>query len=384
VRLDYRLSRSELLFERTPPGGYHAAYEVRVIFYTKNKRQVAGDTYTRQLQAASYSETRIRDEDIMDHLEFQVPPGKYRIEVVVTDLVAERPSGTAIEFEVPKTPPGLVWFSDVTLGAVEGSGGSSGGTHFVANPSRRYGNLASFAASGEIFDQRGPGQADSIYPINFKVLSDTGDQVLSGDTTVVRQSGRTPFLLRPHVRALGPGSYRFVVALTTRPLPGAKGGKPNVVRRDKPFEVEQSPATIGFASTQSLDVLRYISTQQEIDDIEKVEKQGEDARRSFWENFWKRRDPTPETPENEALSEFYQRVAYSNQHFSTGGMPGWKSDMGRIYILYGRPDEVERYPFNFDKPPEERWHYYRDRRTFIFVDRDGFGRYELVAAPNSP
>src|SRR4051812_2992205 len=52
VRLDYRLSRSELLFERTPPAGYHAAYEVRVIFLRdKGERQVTGDTYTRELHA---------------------------------------------------------------------------------------------------------------------------------------------------------------------------------------------------------------------------------------------------------------------------------------------------------------------------------------------
>src|SRR3989442_8455513 len=54
VRLDYRMSRSELLFERTPPAGYHAAYEVRVIFYReKGERQVTGDTYTRELQQAT-------------------------------------------------------------------------------------------------------------------------------------------------------------------------------------------------------------------------------------------------------------------------------------------------------------------------------------------
>src|SRR6267378_7917320 len=87
VRLDYRMSRSELLFERTPPAGYHAAYEVRVIFYqSKGKRQVTGDSYTRELRAPTYSETRQRGEDITDHIDFQMPPGKYRIEMTITDL----------------------------------------------------------------------------------------------------------------------------------------------------------------------------------------------------------------------------------------------------------------------------------------------------------
>src|SRR2546422_3341084 len=143
VRLDYRLSRSELLFERTPPAGYRAAYEVRVIFFKqKGQRQITWDTYTRELSASTYSETRRRGEDIADHVDFQVPPGKYRIEGAITDLVAERTSGTAIEFEVPSSPPGLVWFSDLSLGTVEpGTAGS--GPKFGPNPSRHYGaNLA--------------------------------------------------------------------------------------------------------------------------------------------------------------------------------------------------------------------------------------------------
>jgi len=381
VRLDYRLSRSELLFERTPPAGYRAAYEVRVIFFkVKGERQLTGDTYTRELRAATYSETRQRGEDITDHLDFQVPPGKYRIEVAITDLVAERTSATAIPFEVPSAPPGLVWFSDLMLGTVEPASGGSA-VRFVPNPSRRYGdNIVSFAASGEIFDRSAAG-ADSTYRLFYKVASESGEQVVAGDTTLSRHAGRTPFLLRPRLANLGAGSYRFIVAMNVPPAPGSKDGKNSTIRRDKSFEVDQSRATLGFASAQSVDVLRYIATQQEIDEIEKLKT--EDERKTFWDAFWKRRDPTPETPENEARDEFYQRVQYANQHFSTGG-PGWKTDMGRIYILYGRPDEVVRNPFNFDRPPEEIWYYYREHRTFVFVDRDGFGRYELVAAPSGP
>jgi len=378
VRLDYRMSRSELLFQRTPPAGYHAAYEVRVIFFREKKeRQVAGDTYTRELHAATYAETKKRGEDITDHLDFTLPPAKYRIEVAITDLVAERTSGTAIPFEVPSGPPGLVWFSDLTLGTSEPQPSASE-NRFVPNPSRRYGdNIAAFAIQGEIFDHRGAA-ADSTYRLYYKVTSETGEQVAAGDTTFPRLPGRTPFRLQPRLVNVGAGPYRFTVALNVPPSPGAKDRKTATVRRDKTFEVDQSRATLGFASAQSVDVLRYIATQQEIDEIGRLHD--EDARKAYWDVFWKRRDPTPDTPENETRDTFYQRVQYANQHFATGG-PGWKSDMGRIYIVYGRPDEVVRNPFNFDRPPEQIWYYYRDRRTFVFVDHDGFGRYELVANP---
>ena len=369
IRLDYRMSRSELLFERTPPAGYHAAYEVRVIFFREKKeRQVAGDTYTRELRATSYAETKQRGEDITDHLEFTMPPARYRIQVAITDLVAERTSATAIPFEVPSGSPGLVWFSDLTPGTVEPEAG------FVPNPSRRYGdNIVTFAATGEIFDRRTT-VADPSYHLYYKVASETGQQVAAGDTTFPRLQGRTPFLLRPRLADMGPGSYRITVALNVPPAAGQKDGKNATVRRDKSFEVEQSKATLGFASAQSVDVLRYIATREEDDEIGKLKD--EDARKAYWDIFWKKRDPTPDTPENEARDAFYQRVQYANQHFSTGG-PGWKSDMGRIYIVFGRPDEVVRNPFNFDRPPEEIWYYYRDHHTFVFVDHGGFGRYEL-------
>jgi len=102
----------------------------------------------------------------------------------------------------------------------------------------------------------------------------------------------------------------------------------------------------------------------------------QEAKFAFWEAFWKRRDPTPDTPRNEALDEFSQRVRYANQQFGVG-TPGWKTDMGCIYIRHGKPDEIVRNPFNFDRPPEEIWYYYRARKTYFFVDKDGFGRYEL-------
>jgi GWxTD domain-containing protein len=382
VRLDYRLSRSELLFERTPPAGYHAAYEVRVVFFSaKGKRQVAGDSYTRELRAPTYSETRQRGEDITNHIDFQVAPGKYRIEVVITDLEAERASGTALDFEVPSAPLGLIWFSDLSLGTIETAPGGSSAA-FVPNPSRRYGdNITAFAAAGEIFDRRASA-ADSSYRIYYKVISDTGEQLAAGDTTFPRSAGRTPFRLHPRLGNVGAGSYRLVVAMNTPPDAGVKNAKTNQIRRDKSFDVDQSRATVGFASAQSVEVLRYVATPPENDQIGKLST--EEERKTFWEAFWKGRDPTPETPENEARDEFYQRVQYANQHFGWAGVPGWKTDMGKIYIVFGRPDEVVRNPFNFDRPPEEIWYYYRESKTFVFVDRLGFGRYDLPANQSGP
>ncbi len=80
----------------------------------------------------------------------------------------------------------------------------------------------------------------------------------------------------------------------------------------------------------------------------------DDERESFIESFWLRRDPTPDTQENEYKEEHYRRIAYSNERFASG-IPGWKADRGRIYITFGPPDEIEDHPSGgtYQRPIEE-------------------------------
>src|SRR5947207_8665146 len=80
----------------------------------------------------------------------------------------------------------------------------------------------------------------------------------------------------------------------------------------------------------------------------------DEERDQFIEGFWQRRDPTPDTVENEFKEEHYARIAYANEHFAAG-IPGWKTDRGRMYIMYGKPDEIESHPSGgqYERPMEE-------------------------------
>jgi GWxTD domain-containing protein len=80
----------------------------------------------------------------------------------------------------------------------------------------------------------------------------------------------------------------------------------------------------------------------------------DEERDNFIEAFWQRRDPTPDTEENEYKEEHYQRIAYANEHFAAG-VPGWKTDRGRIYIVFGKPDEIDSHPSggSYERPMEE-------------------------------
>ncbi len=80
----------------------------------------------------------------------------------------------------------------------------------------------------------------------------------------------------------------------------------------------------------------------------------DEERDAFIENFWLRRNPNPDSPENEYREEHYRRIAYANEHFAAG-KPGWKTDRGHIYIAYGKPDDIDAHPSggSYDRTPEE-------------------------------
>ena len=92
----------------------------------------------------------------------------------------------------------------------------------------------------------------------------------------------------------------------------------------------------------------------------------DEERDNFIEAFWQRRDPTPDTEENEYKEEHYRRIAYSNEHFAAG-IPGWKSDRGRMYIMYGPADEIDSHPSggSYERPMEEGG---GETSTFPFED----------------
>jgi GWxTD domain-containing protein len=98
--------------------------------------------------------------------------------------------------------------------------------------------------------------------------------------------------------------------------------------------------------------VRWIITDEERSAFRQLSN--DEERDQFIEAFWQRRDPTPDTIENEFKEEHYRRIAYSNEHFAAG-IPGWKTDRGRMYIMYGAPDEIESHPSGgtYERPMEE-------------------------------
>jgi GWxTD domain-containing protein len=121
----------------------------------------------------------------------------------------------------------------------------------------------------------------------------------------------------------------------------------------------------------------------------------DEERDAFIEQFWLRRNPNPDSPENEFREEHYRRIAYSNEHFAAG-KPGWKTDRGHIYIAFGKADSIESHPAggSYDRPvdegggntstfPFEQWHYrylegVGDNIDIEFVDTCMCGDYHMT------
>jgi GWxTD domain-containing protein len=104
------------------------------------------------------------------------------------------------------------------------------------------------------------------------------------------------------------------------------------------------------------------------------------AKRKFLFEFWRRRDLDPITPTNEYKEEYFRRIDYAVKNLTIGPREGWRTDRGRVYIVYGAADEVERFPSSGESLPYEIWHYnnLQGGVIFVFVDRTGMGEYELV------
>jgi GWxTD domain-containing protein len=139
--------------------------------------------------------------------------------------------------------------------------------------------------------------------------------------------------------------------------------------------------------------VRWIITDQEMQAFKHLSN--DEERDQFIENFWLRRNPNPDSPENEYREEHYARIAYANEHFAAG-KPGWKTDRGHIYIAYGKPDSIDSHPSggSYERPmdegggntstyPFEIWHYryldgIGDNIDIEFVDTCMCGDYHMT------
>ncbi len=192
-----------------------------------------------------------------------------------------------------------------------------------------------------------------------------------------------------NVNSILSGRYRFVLVITDTL-------EHEIARSEKPIYIHnshlqsgtltsisaRSAEFIGLSNDELVDEFRkaqYIASSDDIETFEKLTT--EDARREFLAKFWTDVENGQRGRTDLTRSLYLERVIRANRRYTVLGQKGWKTDRGRVYILFAEPDEVERFPSSENSKPFEIWHYYQIENgvQFVFIDRTGYGQYVLSA-----
>ena len=359
ARVIVTLPYTELNWERTGEGYSAGAAFVVELKPDRGSRRLYGDSWEKRILVTEYRATVSRRNQLVETREFDVPPGRYAVRVSVHDVRAQEPSDVRDRLEVRDLSRVPVSFADLELGLVDSAGG------FTAFPNRQFGFNSRGVAMRAVLVDRRPGAWPRPYHYHWRILDEAGANVVQGDTSLTLTRSAEPVVLRPAHGELFIGGYSMELEL--------EEGKTSW-RTARSFEVEESGPPRGRDFDQLIEALSYIAEDSE---IAPMRSQPAEAQAELWERFWRRRDPTPETARNEYQIEFFRRLRYADQHFLGFG-PGWRSDMGRTYIRYGPPDQVEQRQPSAAQPGVEIWYYNQPYRRLLFADREGFGRYTLL------
>ncbi|MEP7027362.1 MAG: GWxTD domain-containing protein [Candidatus Eisenbacteria bacterium] len=357
---DFETPLAELSFIQVP-AGYGAAVRVTVVFRGNGREQAGGDVWENRVVVATFPETREAGRRLRFHRDFRLAPGDYRVDVTLEDLSGGRKSRAQGRVRVPEFGPGALGLGDLQFGFCGPD------SSFTLAPSRKFeASLDAMCVRGSIYDRRGD---DSLrnYAVRSKVISETGEELVRADTVLSLGPGGE-FVLRPDVRDLFLGTYTFEVEV--------KDGD-RKWRTARTFEIETLNLPHGQNYLTVVEILSNVATREEYEVLRRADS--DSARARAWDNFWARRDPTPDSPRNEAMLDFFRRVRYANSHFSGQTGAGWRTDQGRVYIRYGAPDQIEDRAATFYDPALQIWHYFGLNQRFVFADREGFGRYELIS-----
>ena len=151
------------------------------------------------------------------------------------------------------------------------------------------------------------------------------------------------------------------------------------------FEVSTTAvlsSSFGSMSEEELDDLfdksEYLATKTEIDKYEKLSNL--EGKREYMFDFWKAKDESANLNKNEFYRNYMQRVQICNERYTSMGKQGWKTDRGRVFLLYGEPTEIERYPNQLETRPYEIWQYTEIEGGvyFVFADLTGFSDYTIL------
>jgi GWxTD domain-containing protein len=338
-----------------------------------------------------------RLKQFLDVFALELEPGTYTLHVSTMDEVAKKKGDFVLPLEIPVYGSNLI-MSDIELAtrvkkAEQKSNFSiKNNLEIFPNPSQTFGLIQPLIYFYfEVYNLSLDEDGFNRYKYHYYITNDNGDvirnfpeKIKSTASTIIAESGGT------NIITLSTNKYTLVVEIEdmlTRTLirkqrefhveHPIKRKSPEDLVRSRPVGYEQY---LNFTKEQLInefEKVKYITIDQEKEIFESLDDEG---MRRFLAEFWNRRDPDATTDVNEYKRQYFENLEYADLNFSNSFKEGWKTDRGRILLIFGKPDEIERYPSSMDTSPYEIWQYYglEGGSYFVFADLMGHGSFELL------
>jgi GWxTD domain-containing protein len=348
---------------------FRASYDVTVNIFDSTDTPMVEKLWTEKVETKSFSESVSKHTGNISQRTFFLRPGNYSLQVQIADNETKKIAQIKRKVIVRKFLPAALSMSDIMIiGNMTKQGDR---TEIVPNVSSYVGEMAEgFSVFFEAYDYSPVDSA--MFVLDVRNLR--GDIVQSDTLKRSLLKEKNSCFMKITSQKVSAGEYEMEIR--EFPMSGKNGWKSidTVTSTKHMFAVRWKGMPTPISDLDlAIDQLQYISNRETIDSMKNADPA---VKKERFLSFWKKRDPTPNTETNELMEEYYQRVDYANKNFSHY-VPGWKSDRGMVYIIFGTPSNIERRPFDMDSKPYEVWTYFELNREFVFVDQSGFGDYRL-------
>lgn len=405
VEIYWAVNRTQLSFQKESDH-YAAAVYADLKIYDQGYKPVDSLHQFTSSNVTTFDEARKSGYTVPGTLGFTIGPGNYRARLEVVDIFSKKNGLREFNMSVPSLPAGQLTVSNIQLAKQISPIPSHSetelvrlfqkdGLEVVPNPSGTYGlddnklafyaEIYGFALSSATLPES---SLENQYVLQVAVLDTFNLLVRDYGQKAFKKPGPTAVIASSiPIENLPAGPLVLVVTVVDR----ATG---QVAESSKRFHLIRAlPAaslafisdTISFSEAEAqgfLDLVWYIATPEE---LQRFKTTPENEKRQYIRQFWEKRDPDPSTPINEFLAEHLRRFLYANQLFSpsvTKKNEGWRTEMGRVYIMFGSPNSIQRGQFSQDNLAFERWDYNnvpaQGSILFIFVEDQTSGVFHLV------
>jgi len=369
TRLDFfiQVPYNAVQFVKTGQG-FEAAYTVTVsVFDEGQKNLITEKIWNEKIVAISFELTNSPENFNLGHRSFELAPGVYSIKTSMFDKDSknEYSSENKIIIKQFTAVPSL---SDIML--ISKRTMVEGNSKIIPNVSRNIvtdrdplstffeiysDTISNLFVDYEIFDEN----ETSVYKSTKEVgIKKGNNQIFNNIDSLVLDLGKN--LLKISLRDSTGKVYDTSAKSFISRWVGVPASLPDL---DKAIEQ-----------------MVYLASSEDLNFIKEPDIRREKAKRFV--AFWRKQDPNPADEYNPVFNEYYNRVAYADQNFTSYSLEGWRSDRGMVMIILGAPDNIDRHPFEYYAKPYEVWQYYNLNKQFLFVDYTGFGDYRLD--PSTP